>query len=777
MWDSLVVWLWLGATIVLCCSSAGNVIAGYFVHKTNMEDYFPERWVKAFAHKDMPLLRARWRLKTAGACSLVTLILFIFTALQTADAKELIATTYASSFEALGALLLNWDGAWLPSFDEVVNVLSHPVAELSNAFERVGNMSRYANFDPAYFSEGVQALTAINLILNCIKLLATFGRKLFVLVDVAKRILKTYCTDDESASEGDDGTVQVYEAMTDSRIDSLALVVILDLLSKQKVQGNLGEEDATMSYANLLLQEELKFDNCNLIDADLAGLVALVTHPDMTVKSRSLRLDGNKLVTTRAWKSALPGMLTNGSLTSLDVCNNNITGDGAQQLAAAVLGKQTVEVFCQIPLKELRADSLTSLDLTEIGIGVPGALVLAGLLRAVRGSLTSLALKKTEIGESGAAAIGDALKVNDSLTEVDLDGFALPLKRLKGTDPVESLDLSEKGLAFASAFVIASLIGVNGSLTECNLKDNNLSNAGWCAIFNALRDNKDNKIAKWDLSSEGIDVAVAKSLAAYVTVSGSLTSLDLGENNIGPDGGAAVAKALKVNDSLTSLDLHNNTIGTKGGEAIAKALAVNGSLASLDVRNCDITGVGAQQLAAVVLGSQTLHTFCQIPLKELRADTLTTLDLKNKGIDVPGALVLATIIRTVSSSLTEVDLDDFALPVKQLKGTDPVESLDLSQKGLGFTSAVVIASLIGVNGSLKSLDLHGNDIGKEGGLAFAEAFRVNSSKRKRLTELYGQRPVGSLTELYLGGNPIGPEGVRALTEVLKDNGSKLTKVG
>ena len=49
---------------------------------------------------------------------------------------------------------------------------------------------------------------------------------------------------------------------------------------------------------------------------------------------------------------------------------------------------------------------------------------------------------------------------------MNLDGFALPVKKLKGTDTVETLDLSGKNVGVASAVVIASLISVNGSLTE-----------------------------------------------------------------------------------------------------------------------------------------------------------------------------------------------------------------------------------------------------------------------------------------------------------------------
>ena len=50
--------------------------------------------------------------------------------------------------------------------------------------------------------------------------------------------------------------------------------------------------------------------------------------------------------------------------------------------------------------------------------------------------------------------------------QVNLDGYALPIKKLKGTEPVKSLDLSGKKLGVASAIVIASLISVNGALTQ-----------------------------------------------------------------------------------------------------------------------------------------------------------------------------------------------------------------------------------------------------------------------------------------------------------------------
>ena len=55
-------------------------------------------------------------------------------------------------------------------------------------------------------------------------------------------------------------------------------------------------------------------------------------------------------------------------MTSLDVTRNDITGDGAQQLATVVINALNLEVFCGIPLKELREDRLAKLNLNGKGV-------------------------------------------------------------------------------------------------------------------------------------------------------------------------------------------------------------------------------------------------------------------------------------------------------------------------------------------------------------------------------------------------------------------------
>ena len=47
-----------------------------------------------------------------------------------------------------------------------------------------------------------------------------------------------------------------------------------------------------------------------------------------------------------------------------------------------------------------------------------------------------------------------------------VDGYALQINELKGTEPTEKIDLSNKGLGVASAAIIASCIKENGVLKE-----------------------------------------------------------------------------------------------------------------------------------------------------------------------------------------------------------------------------------------------------------------------------------------------------------------------
>ena len=58
-------------------------------------------------------------------------------------------------------------------------------------------------------------------------------------------------------------------------------------------------------------------------------------------------------------------------------------------------------------------------------------------------------------------------------------------------------------------------------------------------------------------------------------VNTTLTQLDLRDNNIGDAGAASLAEAMKVNTTLTQLDLSRNPIGVAGAAFLAEAMKFN----------------------------------------------------------------------------------------------------------------------------------------------------------------------------------------------------------
>ena len=96
------------------------------------------------------------------------------------------------------------------------------------------------------------------------------------------------------------------------------------------------------------------------------------------------------------------------------------------------------------------------------------------------------------------------------------------------------------------------------------------------------------------LSLNHLGAAGAAALAPALAANGSLTSLNLGDNQLcgldkygdgtySAEGITAIADALRVNGSLTSIDLSKNDLTNYGNDMagikqLAAALGVNGSL-------------------------------------------------------------------------------------------------------------------------------------------------------------------------------------------------------
>ena len=153
----------------------------------------------------------------------------------------------------------------------------------------------------------------------------------------------------------------------------------------------------------------------------------------------------------------------NRALTALDV-RSNALGGGSATLAEAVATNEHIVTFCEIPVKRMRDDALTELNLNGRSIGACGAMVVAHLLEFSR-ALKSADFSANSIGDEGTAALSDALKANSTL---------------------ETLELQSNEVGAAGAHSLAGMLQVNRALTSLDLFANEIGAGGAKAIAAAL---------------------------------------------------------------------------------------------------------------------------------------------------------------------------------------------------------------------------------------------------------------------------------------------------
>ena len=103
----------------------------------------------------------------------------------------------------------------------------------------------------------------------------------------------------------------------------------------------------------------------------------------------------------------------------------------------------------------------------------------------------------------------------------------------------------------AGALSLADALKVNTTLTSIDLSGNNIQAAGALSLADALKVNT--TLTSIDLRDNNIQAAGALSLAEALKVNTTLTSIDLGSNNIEDAGALSLTQALLINPCLLKL--------------------------------------------------------------------------------------------------------------------------------------------------------------------------------------------------------------------------------
>ncbi|WP_425361484.1 hypothetical protein [Candidatus Tisiphia endosymbiont of Ceraclea dissimilis] len=168
-------------------------------------------------------------------------------------------------------------------------------------------------------------------------------------------------------------------------------------------------------------------------------------------------------------------------------------------------------------------------------------------------SITTLDLSNTGIGDAGAKDLAEALKINKSIT---------------------SIDLCYNKIGDTEAKALAEALKDNKSITTLYLHNNQIGNVGAQALAEALKVNK--AITYFNLNNNKIGDAGAQALAEALKVNKAITNFYIDSTNpIGSVGVRYLAEALKINKSIANFGTSFKNIGDIVASEIKAALQIN----------------------------------------------------------------------------------------------------------------------------------------------------------------------------------------------------------
>ena len=375
----------------------------------------------------------------------------------------------------------------------------------------------------------------------------------------------------------------------------------------------------------------------------------------------------------------------------------------------------------------------------------------------------SLSLQPNSLGPEGAAALSEAIKVNSTLTTMNLHGnkirpdapCAQPRQQPRPPRPRPQLSRQRPLEPPSQPFFSSEQPPRQGPrLRPLPLQ-----------LLRSLPQSRRllPPPPPLQLVTNGWSPAA---LSEALKVNSTLTTINLEQNSIGPEGAAALSEALKVNSTLTTINLYGNSIGHEGAAALSKALKANSTLTTMDLRGntCGLEAsvallkwAGAKPGRTVQLDD--LDKIHQLVLAEGGDDGVATLHLSSCKLVDGDAKWLGTLL-TSNTVITRLSLygnsigsEGVAALSKALKVNSTLTTMDLHSNLIGPKGAAALLEALKVNSTLTTMNLNWNSIGPDGAAALSEALKVNST----------------LTATGLQQNPIGPEGAAALSEALKVN--------
>ena len=339
------------------------------------------------------------------------------------------------------------------------------------------------------------------------------------------------------------------------------------------------------------------------------------------------------------------------SLKELDISNNEITSDGAKEIATAISVNKTLEKL-DLSSNEISNDgaaaiidglqfniSLQELNMSGNEITGEGTQKITTAIQ-VNNTLKQLDLSMNKISDEGENFLSDGLKNNISLLKLNIShnnitdrGIKVIAEAIKINSTLQNINISKNHISTEGLLYFMEAIKNNCTLQVVNITHNNVTRSGFTSIKQCIENLQHpiQIITSWNEIREGCKLVTKISTSCtpgnieedvwshyeydddllVMCLSECLKEDDIQELYINPDisddGAAAISDALKTNNSLQILKMSYNNITSKGAKLIAEAIKVNKTLQVLDIHDNNISDDGAAAISDALKSNNSLQ--------------------------------------------------------------------------------------------------------------------------------------------------------------------------
>ena len=469
--------------------------------------------------------------------------------------------------------------------------------------------------------------------------------------------------------------------------------------------------------------------SCNNIDDQAADCIASILSRNTNLQD--ICLDGNKLGIDGTIPVVIAEELKSmETLTHLSLCNNNITYEASDDIAAVIL-KNT---------------DLHTVILSDNNLQLTGAIKIAGSLQSTS-CLRILNMSNNSISFEAASYVATILSCNSKLEELYLGdnklqntGAVKIAEALQNTSSLKVFSISNNNIGCQVDDITTFLLN-NADLQTLLINDNNLQTIGAVKIAIGLQNTSSLRII--NMSSNNIGFEAANDIAAFLLHNRNLEELYLGENNLQTMGITKIAEALQNVSTLKVFCISDNNISCEVDD-IAYVLLNNVDLQKLLLNNNNLQTIGAIK---IVVGLQ-------------KTSSLKVLDMSNNNIDCGAAGEIAAFL-SHNANLEELYLGENQLQatgaieiMKALRHTKSLKVFSISNNDINFEAVDDIANVLAQNTKLEKVYLDGNNFQAAGVIKIEKALQ----------------DISTLVVFSIFNNNITSEAANVITDILSDNG-------